>query len=131
MTWEDIVKKEPKQGPRRNLEMLEGLNQKQLENMKGGLMQIADTFNKNAKYLKQLVGKEEAQEVIGGIVGALRVYANYLKYGVGDSTDNVSSGGDMEGYGEFSRRNAESRKYLERRAKEFTDLADDLMESIR
>jgi len=137
MTWEDVVKKEPKQGPRRNLEMLEGLNQKQLKNMKDGLMQIADTFNKNAKYLKQLVGKEEAQEVVRGIVGALRVYANYLKYGVDDfSTDNVSPtdgqrAGDMQGYGEFARRNMKGRKYLERRAKEFTDLADDLMESIR
>ena len=66
----------------------------------------------------------------------MRVYADYLKYGVGDSTDNVSPtdgqrAGDMQGYGEFARRNAESRKYLEGRAKEFTDLADDLMESIR
>ena len=63
-------------------------------------------------------------------------YANYLKYGIGDSTDNVSPtdgqrAGDMQGYGEFARRNAESRKYLERRAKEYTDLADDLMQSIR
>ena len=131
MSWKNIVKQEPKQGPRRNIEMLEELNQKELENMQNGLMQIADTFNKNAKYLKQLVGKEEAQEVVGGIAGALRVYANYLKYGIGDSTDNVTSGGDMEGYGEFARRNAESRKYLEGRAKEYTDLADDLMSSIR
>ncbi len=136
MTWEDIVKKDPKQGPRRNIKMLEELNQKELDNMENGLMQIADIFNKNAKYLKQLVGKEEAQEVVGGIVGALRVYANYLKYGIGDSTDNVSPtdgqrAGDMQGYGEFARRNMEGRKYLERRAKEYTDLADDLMQSIR
>lgn len=132
MTWEDIVKKDPKQGPRMSEEMLEGLNQKQLKNIQNGLMQIADTFNKNAKYLKQLVGKEEAQEVVRGIVGALRVYANYLKYGVDDfSTDNVTSGGDMEGYGEFARRKMENREYLEGRAKEFTDLADDLMQSIR
>jgi len=131
MTWKDIMKKEPKQGPRRNIKMLEELNQKELENIQNGLMQIADTFNKNAKYLKQLVGKEEAQEVVGGIAGALRVYANYLKYGIGDSTDNVSSGGDAEGYGEFARRNMEGREYLERQAKEYTDLADDLMQSIR
>ena len=136
MSWKNIVKQEPKQGPRRNLEMIEGLNQKQLKNMKVGLMQMADTFNKNAKYLKQLVGQEEAQEVVEGIVAALRIYSNYLLYGVGDSTDNVSPtdgqrAGDMQGYGEFARRNAESRKYLEGRAKEFTDLADDLMRSIR
>lgn len=136
MTWQDEIKKDIKQGPRRNLEMIEGLNQKQLKNMKNGLMQMADTFHKNAKYLKLLVGKEEAQEVVEGIVAALRIYSNYLLYGVGDSTDNVSPtdgqrAGDMQGYGEFARRNAESRKYLERRAKEYTDLADDLMQSIR
>jgi len=131
MAWKDIIKEEPKQGPRMSEEMIEGLNQKQLKNMKNGLMQMADTFNKNAKYLKQLVGQEEAQEVVGGIVAALRVYANYLKYGDDFSTDNVSSGGDMQGYGEFARRNADSRKYLEGRAKAFTDLADDLMQSIR
>ena len=132
MTWEDIIKKDPKQGPRRNIKMLEELNQKQLENMKDGLMEMANIFDKNAKYLKQLVGKEEAQEVVGGIVTALRVYANYLKYGVGDSTtDNVSSGGDMQLYGEGAKRNAKSRQYLESRAKKYHDLADDLMESIR
>mgnify|MGYP001230525617 CR=1 FL=1 len=131
MSWKNIVKQETKQGPRRNFKMLEELNLKELENMENGLMQIAGIFNKNAKYLKQLVGKEEAQEVVEGIAGALRIYSDYLLYGVGDSTDNVTSGGDAEGYGEFARRNAESRKYLERQAKEYTDLADDLMGSIR
>ena len=116
--------------------MIEGLNQNQLEDMSNGLMEMAIIFDKNAKYLKQLVGKEEAQEVVGGIVTALRVYANYLNYGVGDSTDNVSPraaqrAGDMQLYGEGAKRNAKSRQYLESRAKEYDDLADDLMESIR
>ena len=50
MTWKDEIKKDVKQGPRRNIKMLEELNLKQLENMENGLMQIADIFNKNAKY---------------------------------------------------------------------------------
>jgi predicted DNA-binding protein (UPF0278 family) len=118
---EFILKAEPLQGPMMNEEMLQGLNQKEFEKMKRGLMEMTDAFSKNAKYLKQLVGQEEAQEVVGGIVTALRIYGNYLQDGVGDSTDAGFS----------PKESAKGREYLRGRAKEFHDLADDLMQSIR
>ena len=117
---EFILKAEPLQGPKRSPDD-KRISEEQFKNMKNGLMEMADTFNKNAKYLKQLVGQEEAQEVVEGIVAALRVYGDYLQYGVGDSTDA----------GFNPKESAKGREYLKGRAKEFHDLADDLMQSIR
>ena len=117
---EFILKAEPLQGPRRSADD-KRISEEQFKNMKDGLREMAFIFNKNAKYLKQLVGQEEAQEVVEGIVAALRVYGDYLQYGVGDSTDA----------GFNPKESAKGREYLEGRAKEFHDLADDLMQSIR
>ena len=140
MTWEDIVKKDPKQGPRRSAEMLERLNQNELMDMESGLEQMVEIFIKNGKYLKQLVGKKEAQEVVRGIGMALQVYSNYLKYRDDLSTDNLSvdyphnkklMDEDYDDINDMTaRERMQGRESLERRAKEYDDLADDLAQSL-
>lgn len=140
MTWKEIIKEEPKQGPRRSAKMLERLNQYELMDMESGLAQMAEIFIKNGKYLKQLVGKEEAQEVVRGIGMALQVYSNYLKYKDDLSTDNLSvdyphnkklMDEDYDDINDMTaRERMQGRESLEERAKEYDGLADDLAQSL-
>tara|TARA_B100000963_G_scaffold47498_2_gene35797 strand:- start:2411 stop:2809 length:399 start_codon:yes stop_codon:yes gene_type:complete len=130
MTWEDIVKKDPKQGPRRSAEMLEQLNYYELMDLETGLEEMANIFIKNGKYLKQLVGKKEAQEVVRGIGMALQVYASYLKNKDDLSTDNMSVEPYVEGYSMSAEQRRQGRESIEEQAKEYDDLLDDLAQSL-
>ena len=119
MTWEDIVKKDPKQGPQISFDMFEENERKQLRNFENDIRGIAHKFKRNSKFLKELIGKEGAEEVIDGIILALESYGKYIMPTMVDTDNNPK----------YRERNKETRESLERSSEAFMNLADELRQA--
>ena len=119
MTWEDIVMKDPKQGPRISFDMFEEKQRKQFRNFQDDIRSIAHKFKRNSKFLKDLIGKEGAEEVMDGIILALESYAKYITPTLVDTDDNPR----------YRERNKETREGLERSSEEFMNLANELKQA--
>ena len=118
MTWEDIMKKEPKQGPRISDEMFAEAETKRFLNMSAGLSQVANTFRRNEKAIKELIGKEGKDEVLSAIADTLRTYGRHLQ-STASTTDFTMLAGR-------TKINQDTREYLEETGQKFMDLADSI-----
>jgi len=128
MTWKDIIKEEPKQGPRISEEMFEEKYKKELEEMQKDMMDIAHTFKHNSKFLKDLMGKEGEEfqhnyrKVMDGMILALRSYGKFMKNR--SSTHHSNIGGMFS-----ARENMKRDERLKEVGKDFLDLADELSQA--
>jgi len=118
MTWEDIVKREPKQGPRMSDEMYADLETRKFREMFAGLSEVANTFRKNEKAIKELIGKEGMEEVLSAIADTLRTYGRHLK--------NRASSTDFDTFSGRTKINQDNREFFEETGQEFMDLADSI-----
>ena len=118
MTWEDIVKKDPKQGPRMSDEMYADSEKRKFRQMFGGLSQVANDFRRNEKAIKELIGKEGMEEVLSAIADTLRTYGRHLQNRAGSTDFDTFSG--------RTKINRDLREYFEETGQEFMDLADSI-----
>tara|TARA_R110002020_G_scaffold59186_2_gene161641 strand:- start:65 stop:427 length:363 start_codon:yes stop_codon:yes gene_type:complete len=118
MNWEDIVKKEPKQGPRISEEMYADSETKKFRDMFAGLSNVANTFRRNEKAIKELIGKEGTDEVLSAIADTLRTYGRHLQNRAGSTDFDTFSG--------RTKINQDNREYFEETGKEFLDLANSI-----
>ena len=106
MTWEDVLKKEPKQGP-----MMD--DKTYLEHSRKGLEEMTRYMSRS------LIGNEEAEEVLNGIGITLRTYGQHLQ-SVAGSTDYSQSPRLRE-------KSVKDREYLETEGQKLIDLAKEIM----
>ena len=120
MVWENLLKKEPKQGPQMGDKLFEEKYAKNLEDMIENLSDTVVQFRRNADFLRSLIGNKEAEEVLDGIGIALRTYGENLQF-VAGSTDYSKGFRGRE-------LNVKNREYLEKRGQEMIDLAKEIMQ---
>jgi len=119
MTWEDVLKKEPKQGPMMDDKTYLEHSRKGLEEMTRYMSSVANIFDRKADFLRSLIGNEEAEEVLNGIGITLRTYGQHLQ-SVAGSTDYSQSPRLRE-------KSVKDREYLETEGQKLIDLAKEIM----
>lgn len=118
--WEDVLKNEPKHGPMMDEKTYLEYSRKELEEMSRDISSVANMFDRNAEFLRSLIGNEEAKEVLNGIGMTLRTYGRHLQ-SVAGSTDYAQSPRLRE-------KSAKDREYLETEGQKLIDLAKEIMQ---
>jgi len=117
MTWQEIIKKEPKQGPRMSEEMYSEFQLDKYRDMQSGLVQVANDFKRNEKAIKDLMGKEGTEDILDAIADTLRTYGRYLSKRTSTDFDTFSGRVPL---------NQDNREYLEETGQKFLDLANEI-----